>query len=202
MKLNLGCGRFHQAGFVNVDSDPAAVPDVLHDLNVQPYPFGDGSADEIVATHVLEHLEDPFSAVAEWTRILASGGRLVVRVPHFSRGFTHPEHRRGFDVTLPSYFDPNFAGGYCGTQLECESLRLHWFGQFWLKRTVLPHWQFVVAGLFGHVVDSLANLSPYFASRLWVFWIGGFDEIEIVFRKPGDAPTGAGRPMDRDMARV
>jgi hypothetical protein len=31
-------------------------------------------------------------------------------------------------------------------------------------------------------MDLLANLSPYLASRLWGYWVGGFEEIEYRFQ--------------------
>ena len=187
MKLNLGCGRFPLAGYINVDADPVARPDVLHDLERFPYPFAPSSVEEIEASHVLEHLSDPFAAVAEWHRILAPGGRLVVRVPHFSRGFTHPAHKRGFDVSFPLYFDPDFAGGYTGTHLHCRSACLRWFAQPWLKKRTLGPWEYRLGRAAGAFFDFWARLSPYAASRLWGFLAGGFEEIEFLFLKPTEA---------------
>jgi predicted SAM-dependent methyltransferase len=57
MKLNLGCGSDYRQGYINVDR-VSGVADVVHDLNVFPYPWSDNSVDEIVARHILEHLED------------------------------------------------------------------------------------------------------------------------------------------------
>jgi SAM-dependent methyltransferase len=169
---------------VNVDLDPRSSADVFHDLDRFPYPFDTGSASEILAAHALEHMSDPFATMREFARLLKPGGRLTVRVPHFSRGFTHADHKRGFDVTFARYFDPAFTGGYSGTHLECESVRLRWFAQPYLKRRELSPLQFQLARVFGAVVDLLANASPSIASRLWCFWVGGFEEVEFVFRGP------------------
>ena len=171
LRLNLGCGAFPRAGYTNVDWSPAAKADVRHDLSAIPYPFPADTAEEIVADHVLEHLPNPFEAVAEWNRLLEPGGRLVVRDPHFSRGFMHPEHRVGFDVTFPLYFDPSFPGGFCGTVLGCERRRLRWFAQPWLNRQVLSRPRFLLATLLGRLIDLAANLSPEATSRLWCFWV-------------------------------
>ena len=190
MKLNLGCGRFPMEGYVNVDGVADVHPDLVHDLNQRPYPFPDESAEEVHASHVLEHLNDPFGTMAEWHRLLAPGGHLIVRVPHFSRGFTHPDHKRGFDVSFPLYFDPSFQGGFTGTALVCESLRLVWFAQPWLKKQVLGLWEYRMGRAAGIALDFLAGLSPFLASRLWAFMVGGFEEIEFVFRKPTDPTVG------------
>lgn len=120
-KLNLGSGEDYKEGFVNVDWQPLTKADVEHNLNVFPYPFEDNSFDYIEAFHVLEHLDRPFNVMKELHRILKPGGKLVVKVPHFSRGFTHAEHAHGFDVTFPLYFNPNFTkSGYFGVHLDSE----------------------------------------------------------------------------------
>ena len=43
--LNLGCGRFPKAGFLNVDWNPGPGVDLVHDLTRIPYPFADGRFD-------------------------------------------------------------------------------------------------------------------------------------------------------------
>ena len=47
MKLNLGCGRDIREGYVNLDKAGLDGVDVVHDLNVFPYPFEDNEFDEI-----------------------------------------------------------------------------------------------------------------------------------------------------------
>lgn len=181
-RLNLGCGRFKKSGFVNLDSVADVEPDVLHDLNRFPYPFNDGVFSVVEADHVLEHLQDPFAVMKELYRICTSRGAIRIRVPHFSRGFTHPQHTRGFDVSFPLYFRPGFQGGYQGVALTCTRMRLRWFAQPYLKRTVLSAFQFYGGAAAGAVFDLLANLSPVLCSRLWCYWVGGFEEIEFEFR--------------------
>jgi SAM-dependent methyltransferase len=180
--LNVGCGGFPRPGFLNVDISPFAKADLCFDLNRVPFPLRAETFDLIVASHVLEHLTDPFAAMAEFARLLRPGGRLEIKVPHFSRGFMHPQHCRGFDVSFPLYFHPEFPGGYCGVEYVCEFLQLRWLAQPDLKRQVLPPWQFRGARLVGLVCDRLAALSPALCSRVWAFWVGGFEEIEFHFR--------------------
>ncbi|MFZ2961172.1 MAG: methyltransferase domain-containing protein [Candidatus Ozemobacteraceae bacterium] len=179
--LNLGCGKFPVSDSINVDISPASKADILADLSVFPYPFRTSSVERIFTSHMLEHLTDPFKAMAEFHRILVPDGSLVVRVPHFSRGFTHPDHKRGFDVTFPSYFDPNFQGGYSGTPFALKHMQLRWFAQPELKRTVLSGAQFRIAVICGSLIDALANLSPWVCSRWWAFFVGGFEEMEFHF---------------------
>lgn len=181
-KLNIGCGAFKKPGFMNLDSDPRTQADVVHDLNIFPYPFSQESFSVIEADHILEHLNNPFKVMNELHRMLIDDGKLVVRVPHFSRGFTHAEHKRGFDVTFPFYFNPTFIGGYTGTHFQLERMRLVWFAQPYLKKRVLSKGEYYLGSLLGTILDTAANLSPTLCSRAWCFWVGGFEEIEFHFR--------------------
>ena len=183
-KLNLGCGQFPKAGYLNLDVSPFAKVDVVHDLDQFPYPFEANTFELIEADHLLEHLNDPLRVMAELSRIVKPGGLLHIRVPHFSRGFTHPEHKRGFDVTFPYYFVPQFSGGYTGTPFLLQKMKLHWFAQPHLMRKLLPPWLYYLLTGIGAIVDWFANLAPLFCSRVWCFWVGGFYEIEFVFQKP------------------
>ncbi len=180
-QLNLGCGEFKKAGYVNVDFGAVSEPDVRHDLNRFPYPFADDSFSRIEADHVLEHLEDPFAVMREIHRVGRDGATVRIRVPHFSRGFTHAEHRRGFDASFPLYFNPTYQGGYQGVPFELRRLRLRWFAQPWLKKGLMPAPVYYAGMAFGAVVDLFANLCPFLCSRLWCFWVGGFEEIEFEF---------------------
>lgn len=183
-KLNLGCGQFPKTGFVNVDIDPNSKADIICDLRQVPYPFLDESFDLIEIDHVLEHLTNTLDVMSELRRILRSGGTLVIKTPHFTRGFTHYDHKRGFDVTFPYYFDPKFPGGYTGIHFENISTKLKWFGQDHLKRRTLPALSYHTGKYLGMFFDFIGNLNLFFTSRLFAFWVGGYDEVVFVFRRP------------------
>lgn len=180
-KLNLGCGQFHKPGYVNVDHLAVPPPDVKHDLNSLPYPFTDGEFERIEADHLLEHLDDPFGVMKEFHRISKNGAVIHIKVPHFTRGFMHPEHKRGFDVSFPLYFRPSFKGGYQGCDLKLQKMKLNWFAQPYLKKEYLSKPAFYVGYLVGAFVSFFANLSPFFCSRFWCYLVGGFEEIEFEF---------------------
>lgn len=46
-------------------------------------PFADGSFDRVIASEVLEHIEDDALAMSEIARVLRRGGRVAVTVPRF-----------------------------------------------------------------------------------------------------------------------
>lgn len=98
--LNLGCGLSKIIGAVNVDAFAVCEPDVVHDLNVFPYPWADGVADEVKALHVLEHLDRDkwFDAFREMVRVTKEGGRIVIAVPDESSttALTYRDHNTVF----------------------------------------------------------------------------------------------------------
>ena len=55
-------------------------------------PFRDDSFDLILATEVIEHIDQPDKVLKEFFRILKPGGTLIVTVP-----FSWPEHEQPFD---------------------------------------------------------------------------------------------------------
>ncbi len=183
-KLNLGCAGFKKPGYINVDWQSIVTPDVSHNLNVYPYPFADNEFDLVDAFHIIEHLDRPFSALTEIHRILKPGGTLHLKVPHFSRGMTHPEHFHGFDVTLPNYFNPLFRDvGYFGIEYELVSMHMRWnaFPHI-LKSMGYSRFARAIVTSIDAVFSALANVNIHFASRVWCFWVGGFDEIDFVFK--------------------
>jgi SAM-dependent methyltransferase len=183
-KLNLGCDEDKRAGYINVDWNNLAAPDILHDLNIIPYPFADNEIDLIEASHVLEHLDKPFEKMKEFHRLLKPGGELIVKVPHFSRGFTHAEHAHGFDVTFPLYFNKNFTkSGYLGFEYELIDCRMSWLA-FLNLMPFMGYGGLTIACLraINWFISLLANLSPAFCSRIWCFWVGGFEEIKFKFK--------------------
>ena len=84
--LNLGCGNRKIDGWVNVDSVAACDPDVLWDLETFPWPWHDNSIDEIILSHVLEHLgQTPqiyLKIIQELYRICKNGALIRISVPH------------------------------------------------------------------------------------------------------------------------
>jgi predicted SAM-dependent methyltransferase len=86
LRLNLGSGVHPTPpGWVSVDVDPRHQPDVVADVADLPYPTA--SAARLYAGHMAEHLPlDVLGAVlAEWRRVLAPGGVLMLVGPDIDR---------------------------------------------------------------------------------------------------------------------
>jgi predicted SAM-dependent methyltransferase len=111
--LDLGCGKNKRAGAVGVDYSDMHDADVIHDLNVFPYPFESSVFDEIYMDNALEHLDNVILVMEEIHRICKPGGLVKVSVPYFRSvwAFIDPTHRNFFTVNSFAYFDP--AHSFC-----------------------------------------------------------------------------------------
>jgi len=63
------------------DIRPFERVDVVHDLNIVPWPFENDRFYSISAIHLVEHLRDLVSFMNECHRVLAPGGTLYIETP-------------------------------------------------------------------------------------------------------------------------
>lgn len=82
MKLYVGSRNYKPEGYVTVDIDPTNKPDIVADIRDMSG-VADASCEEVVAGHVLEHIDwpDSFAAMAEFARVLQPGGTVKIAVP-------------------------------------------------------------------------------------------------------------------------
>ncbi len=125
MRLNLGCGCYADQApdVVNLDSTDYPGVQVVHDLDVYPWPFADQEFTEVRGVQLFEHVIDPIAFMRECWRVLQPGGLLLLIVPHWQSENSHtdPTHRRHctertFDywcegTPLHSQFGPAYAAG-------------------------------------------------------------------------------------------
>lgn len=81
--------RLRKIGFevscCDIDSTYFSAPDLtfeIGDLN-QSLPYPTGSFDLITCVEGIEHLENPFNALREFSRILKPGGKLILTLPNY-----------------------------------------------------------------------------------------------------------------------
>ena len=110
-KINLGSGDKKIPGFINVDKYNTFDPDVVHDLEIFPYPFSNDEVDEIKLIHVLEHLgqtPDIFvNIMKELYRICCNQAKIHITVPHPRHDdyLADPTHVRPITTLCLSLFD-------------------------------------------------------------------------------------------------
>ena len=107
--LDLGCGKKKRPGTIGVDYSDRHDADVIHDLNVFPYPFESDSIDKVYLDNVLEHLDEPMRVMNEVHRITKTGGEVKVIVPYFRSvwAFIDPTHKTFYTVDSFAYYDPD-----------------------------------------------------------------------------------------------
>lgn len=125
MELLLGAGRRHSKVFwigeqsewsalTTLDIDPACHPDIVHDLDITPWPVKDNQYDEVHAYEVLEHLGRQgdwkafFDHFYEIWRCLKPGGYLFATCPDVASPWLwgDPGHTRAItreSLTFLSY---------------------------------------------------------------------------------------------------
>jgi SAM-dependent methyltransferase len=82
--LNIGCGQVKIPNSVGVDIDPKSCADVIHDLDIFPWPFPDQAFDRIVCWHVIEHVRNPRRTMSEIARLAKPGAKIEMATPHYS----------------------------------------------------------------------------------------------------------------------
>ena len=125
-KLDLGCGRRKEPGFIGLDSSRGADVDVVGDLG-QSLPFSAGIADEVRLSHVFEHVANPVGVLEEVWRVCRQGAHVEIRGPHFSSPnlvWGDPTHRRGLSLATFRCFTDECDWYITKVRFSIESCRL------------------------------------------------------------------------------
>lgn len=110
LKLNLGAGLKHIDGFLNIDDDINVKPHFAIDINHGILPFDDNSVDEIVASHILEHIENFVPLMREIYRVCQPNAIIHVTVPHPRSDWylDDPTHVRSLTVNSFKLFSKKY----------------------------------------------------------------------------------------------
>lgn len=167
--LNLGCGKEHIKGYINIDFDSRYNPDKVIDLNNFPYPFENNSIDKIYCSHTLEHLDDFFKVLDEFYRILKNNGEIKIIVPHFSSMYAY------CDLTHKRFF-----GYYTFNQLKREYYNYQFNNKFKIKSIKFNqfnknYWYLNFLSFFWSKVPLI-----YEKFLCWIFPVG---EVEVILIK-------------------
>lgn len=100
LRLDLGCGKnkikVEGQEWTGVDSIAFDGVDLVHDMR-QPWPWADGSVDEVHCSHFLEHLTgfERLHFFNELHRVLKDGAQARIITPHWSheRAYGDPTHQ-------------------------------------------------------------------------------------------------------------
>jgi hypothetical protein len=112
MLLDIGSGEIKRNGFVRLDKRPLDGVDIVHDLEVFPYPIDEESCLTILASHIIEHIKPWLfiEVMDELWRIAKTKAQLAISMPYgYSDGYLQdPTHCNSCNHATWQYFDPRF----------------------------------------------------------------------------------------------
>lgn len=149
--LDVGCGDRKLPGAVGIDRLGLPSVDIVHDLNIFPWPVEDASYDLVFANHFLEHMTDVLLTLGEVHRILKPGGRFVMQVPYFRSvdAFSDPTHVHFFTASTLDYVcEGTKLGSYEYTPFKFKK-RGFWYG-----------WPHAGKSFFSRIMKSYMHKHP------------------------------------------
>lgn len=170
--LDIGCGDNKFPGAIGIDARKTKQADVVANIE-KGLPFNANEFDLVYSNHTLEHL-DPKKLVfviEEIWRVTNIGGKIRLIAPHFSGvgAATNPTHlRAGFTSQTFNYFQSQEYPKFGKIGFKMISIRLRK-----IKTRIL------LLNLFWKLIEAFANKNPLLCEIFWVYWFGGFDEIEF-----------------------
>jgi hypothetical protein len=109
--LDVGCGANKSPGALGIDCRQLPAVDVIHDLDVHPWPLAADSFDVIICRHIIEHMADVRRFLNEVHRVGSNGAAVHIETPHFSslESWADPSHRQHLSARSFEFFT---ADGY------------------------------------------------------------------------------------------
>jgi SAM-dependent methyltransferase len=175
--LDIWCWNHKTTWAIGIDSIALSGVDIIHNLNVFPYPIEESVFDEIYGNHIIEHLDDVMSFMKELHRIGKNGGKIFLRMPHASCSyscFSDPTHKRWFTTATFEYFNENSEWSYySGTRFKLVEKKLHYICYNWERWSRIPKF-------LQRFLNFFANSHHLLCERIWAWYVGGFEELYII----------------------
>jgi len=181
--LDVGCGNTKVEGAIGVDQFKSNSVDVVHDLNIYPWPFETESFDRIIFCHSISHFNNISQTLIECHRLLKPGGYVEIVAPHFTSDNynTDPTHRFPLGYRSMFYFCRNvqFKYKYIPENIcfEIESVVISF-------REVKTSWRETVKAnpISSIGIERLVNKYPRFYER-FICWLFPASEIYYLMKK-------------------
>ena len=96
--VDVGGGENPTPNSINIDIRDLPTTDIVHDIEVYPWPLPDGCVDLLIASHVVEHIDPARGNFVRWMaeawRVMKPGGQFLISYPYGgSAGFLQdPSH--------------------------------------------------------------------------------------------------------------
>lgn len=112
IRLDIGSGENCQKGFVSLDKRALPNIDIIHDLEIFPYPLPDECCLTIIGSHIVEHIKPwlMIDFMNELWRIMKPAGQLAFSHPYGVNSFfvQDPTHCNPCNQATWQYFDPTY----------------------------------------------------------------------------------------------
>jgi ubiquinone/menaquinone biosynthesis C-methylase UbiE len=178
IKLNLGCQKRILGGYINIDIKRFDGVNLVWNLNKYPYPYKDGEVDEVIANHILEHLDSIQKPLKELHRIVKNNGIIKITVPITPSvwAFIDPTHKQYYTYFTTEYYDVK---NYPEVNEELGE-----FGYFKVKRKI-------VFNKYCKLFELIVNYSEL-TKKIWAIFLYGIFpaenlELELENVKQGEA---------------
>lgn len=104
--LHLGCGSKKLKNAIGIDILKFPNVDIVHNLDIVPWPIKENSVDVIYAHSFLEHVNDTINFFNECHRVSKNGAHIIIAVPYFRSvdAFSDPTHKHFFTHNSLDYF--------------------------------------------------------------------------------------------------
>ncbi|OIO70816.1 MAG: SAM-dependent methyltransferase [Zetaproteobacteria bacterium CG12_big_fil_rev_8_21_14_0_65_55_1124] len=121
--------------------------------DIASIPVEDGTFDAVLCSEVIEHVPDPVAVMVEFSRILKSGGRLLLTAPLGSGIHQEPYHFYG--GYTPFWYDKVLSeAGFTDINVQANGGSLRAFSQEALR--------------FMQMTMPFSGILPFFPSLLWL----------------------------------
>lgn len=160
MKLDIGCGPVPRRGYEGVDCiDHPEVQWVL-DVDNDPWPWKDGTVDEVWCSHYVEHCRDLVHFADELWRVLKPGAKAVITHPyaHSNRAWQDPTHVRALNEVSWMYWDASWRKAnriehvmHCDFRVSVQPI---WHPD-WVRAEITDEQRLNAMGHLLNVVDDL-----------------------------------------------
>lgn len=151
--LDLGCGKRKYPGSIGLDVSNKTDADIIHDLNVFPYPLEDNQFDYVNIDNVIEHVDNVISVMEEVHRVTKNGATIKIVVPYFRSPYASvdPTHKHFFTTMSFYYFDPDHMFN-----------QLYEYSDVYFKIKSVIFDEKISHNLLGTIVTKIANKKPAF----------------------------------------
>ena len=116
MILDIGCGSKKTPGSLGIDIHPYEGVDIVHNLDISPWPIEDNTIDVVMANHIIEHVENISNFMKEVHRVTKPSGKIIIKTPQFTSldSWADPTHRWHLSTNYAEQF---IKGSYLAAQV-------------------------------------------------------------------------------------